>query len=121
MLTATGEMVQQIATINNLLIFINIQIRQLQKSRGGRAPGEGPVLAAMASLLPVPGEGLRHLGPSASSLGTRVVGVASACSPGQGQAFPHPGLQETRAQGSAPPVLLVGGRPQGPGRPPARE
>lgn len=41
MLTAMGKMVQQIATINNLLIFINIQISQLQKSNEGRALGEG--------------------------------------------------------------------------------
>lgn len=41
MLTVMGKMVQQIATINNLLIFINIQISQLQKSNEGRASGEG--------------------------------------------------------------------------------
>lgn len=41
MLTEMGKMVQQIATINNLLIFINIQISQLQKSNEGRALGEG--------------------------------------------------------------------------------
>lgn len=35
MLTAIGEMAQQIATINNLLIFINIQISKLQKLKGG--------------------------------------------------------------------------------------
>lgn len=40
-LTAMDKMVQQIATINNLLIFINIQISQLQKSNEGRASGEG--------------------------------------------------------------------------------
>lgn len=83
MLTAMGKMVQQIATINNLLIFINIQISQLQKPREGRAPGEGPVLAGIASLpaqagrpgsCQFRGEGLRHLGPSTSSLGTRVLG-----------------------------------------------
>lgn len=34
-LTAIGEMAQQIATINNLLIFINIQISKLQKLKGG--------------------------------------------------------------------------------------
>lgn len=34
-LTAIGEMAQQIATINNLLIFINIQISRLQKLKGG--------------------------------------------------------------------------------------
>lgn len=44
-LTAMDKMVQQIATINNLLIFINIQISQLQKSNEGRAPGEGPGMA----------------------------------------------------------------------------
>lgn len=37
MLTAIGEMAQQIATINNLLIFINIQISRLQKLKGGGA------------------------------------------------------------------------------------
>lgn len=49
-LTAMGKMVQQIATINNLLIFINIQISQLQKSNEGRASGEGPVMAGISSL-----------------------------------------------------------------------
>lgn len=44
-LTAMDKMVQQIATINNLLIFINIQISQLQKSNEGRASGEGPDMA----------------------------------------------------------------------------
>lgn len=51
-LTAMGKMVQQIATINNLLIFINIQISQLQKSNEGRASGEGPVMAGISSLPP---------------------------------------------------------------------
>lgn len=83
MLTAMGKTVQQIATINNLLIFINIQISKLQKSSEGRAPGEGPVLAGIASLpaqagrpgsCQFRGEGLRHLGPSSTSLGTRVLG-----------------------------------------------
>lgn len=45
MLTEMDKMVQQIATINNLLIFINIQISQLQKSNEGRASGEGPDMA----------------------------------------------------------------------------
>lgn len=44
-LTAMDKMVQQIATINNLLIFINIQISQLQKSNEGSASGEGPDMA----------------------------------------------------------------------------
>lgn len=44
-LTEMDKMVQQIATINNLLIFINIQISQLQKSNEGRASGEGPDMA----------------------------------------------------------------------------
>lgn len=44
-LTAMDKMVQQIATINNLLIFINIQISQLQKSNEERASGEGPDMA----------------------------------------------------------------------------
>lgn len=59
MLTAMGKMVQQIATINNLLIFINIQISQLQKSNEGRASGEGPVMAGISSLPPKAGEGQR--------------------------------------------------------------
>ena len=57
MLTAMGKMVQQIATINNLLIFINIQIGQLQKSNEGRVSGEGPALAGISSLPPKAGEG----------------------------------------------------------------
>lgn len=57
MLTVMGKMVQQIATINNLLIFINMQISQLQKSNEGRASGEGPVMAGTASLPPQAGEG----------------------------------------------------------------
>ena len=57
MLTAMGKMVQQIATINNLLIFINIQISQLQKSNEGRVSGEGPALAGISSLPPKAGEG----------------------------------------------------------------
>ena len=57
MLTVMGNMVQQIATINNLLIFINMQISQLQKSNEGRASGEGPVMAGTASLPPQAGEG----------------------------------------------------------------
>lgn len=83
MLTAMGKMVQQIATINNLLIFINIQISQLQKSNEGRASGEGarygrnlitpsegwgrprllPVLGGSGGLLQL------HLGPSSLSSG----------------------------------------------------
>lgn len=56
MLTVMGKMVQQIATINNLLIFINMQISQLQKSNEGRASGEGPVMAGTASLPPQAGK-----------------------------------------------------------------
>lgn len=41
MLTAIGEMAQQIATINYLLIFINIQISKLQKLKGGGDPADG--------------------------------------------------------------------------------
>ena len=57
MLTVMGKMVQQIATINNLLIFINMQISQLQKSNEGRASGEGPATAGISSLPPKAGEG----------------------------------------------------------------
>lgn len=76
-LTAMGKMVQQIATINNLLIFINIQISRLQKPSAGRAR-EKARLAGVASLPAKAGRpgscqfgvrGLRHPGPSSSSRG----------------------------------------------------
>lgn len=83
-LTVMGKMVQQIATINNLLIFINMQISQLQKSNEGRASGEAPVMAGISSLPPKAGEGQApassggargllqlHLGPSSLTPGDK--------------------------------------------------
>lgn len=113
MLTVMGKMVQQIATINNLLIFINIQISQLQKSNEGRALGEGtrygrnlitpskgwgrpgllPVLGGVGGLLYL------HLGPSSLISGDEGVGGGwngTTPSVGQGQARPCPGLQCAR-------------------------
>lgn len=112
MLTAMGKMVQQIATINNLLIFINIQISQLQKSNEGRALGEGArygrnliapckgwegqnscqFWGERGAPLPAP----RPLIPDLWGLRGSGGWNGSISSPGQGQA-PCPGLKETRS------------------------
>lgn len=132
-LTAMGKMVQQIATINNLLIFINIQISQLQKPREGRASGEGragrrritPCTAwapgscqgrvrgwAPASPLPAGDRGA-GLGtrPPLCPPGTRLWGWLNAPTswPGQGPAFPAPG---SRGSGSDLRVQPVGAGPR---------
>ena len=106
MLTVMGKMVQQIATINNLLIFINMQISQLQKSNEGRASGEGPVMAGTASLPPQAGEGQGSCqlwgrkGAPLAAPGPLIPDpwglgggqrIDSTSSPGQGQVLPSPG------------------------------
>lgn len=134
MLTAMGKMVQQIATINNLLIFINIQISQLQKSNEGRALGEG---ARYGRNLITPSKG-REGQNSCQFLGDRGAPVpapgplipdlwglrgwggwnGSISSPGQGQA-PLPWAQgdqksqRSRHRSQSCFSCLVGGSPQG--------
>lgn len=81
-LTAMGKMVQQIATINNLLIFINIQISRLQKPSAGRAREKAragrrrlaPRKGWAARLLPVRGEGAPAPRPLVLLSATRVLG-----------------------------------------------
>lgn len=89
-LTAMGKMVQQIATINNLLIFINIQISQHQRQNGGAASGEGPLWGGGCSPPPPKassvgvGGSLLHLGSAPEALGAATSFPGSALQSGGG-------------------------------------